>query len=437
MSIPKTLSLILSTVPVLASLLVTFRLRQPTTPAWWMLKVFSSALSPIMLLIGLLCLALGLIWTMPLLIALGVYSGAVFLVHIFKVTRGPDKATGFEKAFGRGWQNSIPAERKKFFLGRRFVLGWPTVPDPIFTQNIPFHQIPNTDRQLFCDVWEPSDKTTRSGLAFVYLHGSAWTHLDKDFGTRLFFRHLTSQGHVIMDVAHRLFPETNMLGMVHDAKNAIAWIKKNAAKYQVNPDRIVIGGGSSGGHLSMLASYTDNKLLTQSELTEKDLSVRGVINMYGPPDLKALYYHTAQHITSQNDESHKGKPSAMPVWIRKIMGDNYHRLGMDKTVAPGMLAPMLGGHPADKPEAYALFSPINHVHAGCPPTLLILGEHDIITPVSATAGLTARLQDLKVPVVMHLFPQTDHGFDLVLPRISLSAGKAVHDVECFLALMCR
>ena len=187
----------------------------------------------------------------------------------------------------------------------------------------------------------------------------------------------------------------------------------------------------------MLASYTDNRLLTQSELADTDLSVRGVINMYGPPDLKALYYHTGQHITSQNDENRKRTRAVMPVWIRKIMGDNYHRLGMDKAVAPGILAPMLGGHPADKPEAYALFSPLTHAHPGCPPTLLILGEHDIITPVRATSRLTARLQELGVPVVMHLFPQTDHGFDLVLPGLSLSAGKAVHDVECFLALMCQ
>ena len=78
-------------------------------------------------------------------------------------------------------------------------------------------------------------------------------YLDKDFGTRSFFRRLASQGHVIMDVAYRLFPETDFMGMVHDAKYAIAWMKANAAVYGVNPDNIVIGGGSAGAHIALLA----------------------------------------------------------------------------------------------------------------------------------------------------------------------------------------
>ena len=55
--------------------------------------------------------------------------------------------------------------------------------------------------------------------------------LDKDLGTRPFFAHLASQGHVIMDVAYRLAPETDMMGMVHDVKRSIVWMKEHALAY--------------------------------------------------------------------------------------------------------------------------------------------------------------------------------------------------------------
>lgn len=56
----------------------------------------------------------------------------------------------------------------------------------------------------------------------VYLHGSAYCIWDKDFGTHPPFRHLAAQGQVVVDVAYRLFPETDIPGMVEDAKRAVA-----------------------------------------------------------------------------------------------------------------------------------------------------------------------------------------------------------------------
>ena len=105
----------------------------------------------------------------------------------------------------------------------------PTVPNPRMEQNIAFAMIPDTGRKLLCDVWQPHSTIAPSGLAFIYLHGAAWYMLDKDLGTRPFFSHLAAQGHVIMDVAYRLSPETDMMGMVHDVKRAIVWMKENAA----------------------------------------------------------------------------------------------------------------------------------------------------------------------------------------------------------------
>lgn len=115
--------------------------------------------------------------------------------------------------------------------------------EPRLTKDLPFATITESGRKIYCDLWRPSETIKPSGLAFIFLHGSAFYFLDEDLGTRPLFRHLASQGHLIMDVAYRLAPETDIMSMVHDVKRAIHWIKSNAAQYQINPDRIVVGGG--------------------------------------------------------------------------------------------------------------------------------------------------------------------------------------------------
>ncbi len=431
------LIIFLASVNLLLVRFAIIRLRQPTSLLFWAIKVFVSSISPILFLAGMLFVISGLFLNSIPAIIIGGLSALLYLFHIIKITRAPDSFTGFESQFGLDWLNKIPKERKDYFLKKRYVLRLPKPPEPILHQNIFFYTIPGTHRQLLCDIWQPPQNIKQSGIAFIYLHGSAWVVLDKDYGTRTFFKHLAQQGHVIMDVAHRLFPETDMMGMVHDAKHAIVWMKANAAVYNVNPDCIIIGGGSSGGHISLLTAYTNaNKQFMPPDLEGVDSSVKAVISLYGPADLVHTYYHTCQHLTTKSalSTNKKGKSSGMPAWVQKSMSKDFHRLGFDKEEEPGMLAPILGGNPDEKPEAYAMFSPVTHVHKDCLATLLIHDEQDILAPVKATRHLYAKLKEVGVPVVLHVLPQTDHAFDLILPKISPSAHNAYYDVERFLAL---
>lgn len=422
----------------LLSILFFIPLRWPAA-LWWGLKLAASALSPFFALVGLVCMIAGIITGSIFIGVLGIYDLLIFSIHILLVTSPPAFSGGFEHAFGLHWEKRIDPELRRHFLPRASILSLPNVPEPRFEQNVPFATIPGTARQLYCDVWQPPDKTRFSGLAFIYLHGSAFYILDKDWGTRPFFRYLTAQGHVVMDVAYRLSPETDMMGMVNDVKRAISWMKVNASRLGVHPDRIVLGGGSAGAHLAMQAAFTANDpQFLPENLESTDLSVRAVISLYGTSDLKAIYYHTNQHLTRRQDSERLRKkvPVKLPAWIIKRMGTDYHRLGMDNEFEKtGALAPLLGGTPDEIPDTYALYSPVFHVHAACPPTLLIHGEHDIMAPVNSTRYLHSVLLKEKVPAVLHLLPQTDHGFDLLLPGISPPAHTAYYDVERFLAMM--
>jgi acetyl esterase/lipase len=422
----------------LASMLLLFRFRWPA-PVLWILKLYASALSPLIELLGVLTALVGFTTGSAFISIIGIYNVLIFLIHVYRVSRPPDFSSGFEEAFGLQWRYSVTREQKAHFLPTRTVLKLPAVPTAHLEQNISFATIPGTDRQLLCDVWQPPSTIRPSGLAFIYMHGGAWYFLDKDFSTRPFFSHLTAQGHVIMDVAYRLAPETDLIGMVNDVKRAIAWMKEHASTYGINPAQIVVGGGSAGGHLALLAAYTaDKPQFTPTELRGKDLSVCGVISVYGPTDLEAMYYHTNQHLTTRSipGRAKKAVHAKVPEWIIKQMGQEYYRLNLHKDlVNDGTFAPLLGGHPDQCPDRYAFFSPVTHVHQNCPPTLLIHGEHDIMAPVTTTRLLYTRLKEKKVPAVMHILPQTEHAFDLILPNISPGAHNAIYDVERFMAVM--
>ena len=434
------LATVLGCLAALMSIPVLLQLHWPA-PVLWILKLFVSALSPLFFLIGVLSAIVGLTTGSVFISLIGMYVALFFFSHIYRVTRPPDVSSGFEQAFGLNWEKSISPSRKNNFLPKRTILKLSSVPKAHFEQNISFATIPGTDRKLLCDVWQPHSTITPSGLAFIYLHGSAWALLDKNVGTRPFFSQLAAQGHVIMDVAYRLAHETDMMGMVNDVKRAITWMKENARAYSVNPDTIMVGGGSAGGHLALLTGYTaNNPQFTPKELEGKDISVCGVVSLYGPTDLAAMYYHTNQNLTTRSIPSRpqKALPVQMPEWIIKKMGSAYYRFHFDKDFAnAGVFASLLGGHPDECPEQYALFSPVTHVHAHCPATILIQGEQDLMASVKTTRFLRTRLAEEKVPTVMHILPQTDHAFDLILPKISPSAHTAIYDVERFLALQIK
>ena len=254
MEITKLIILILTTVlgclATLMSILIFIKLKWPA-PLLWILKLLASALSFPFTLIGVLCIIVGIATNSAFITLIGIYVALFFFSHIYKVTHPPNISSGFESAFGLNWEDGISAEQKSHFLPKRTTLKLPTVPSLRIQQNISFATISNTNRQLLCDVWQPPQTVTPSGLAFIYLHGSAWTLLDKDVGTRPLFNHVVAQGHVIMDVAYRLAPETDMMGMVNDVMRAIVWMKENAQTYGVNPNKIVVGGGSAGAHLAL------------------------------------------------------------------------------------------------------------------------------------------------------------------------------------------
>jgi acetyl esterase/lipase len=413
------LAYILSGLSLLMSVLFPIRLKFPQGFFVLPVKLAAGALSPYWAIMGAVGAVIGwgyqALWAIPM----GIVGAGMMIWYVWRCTRDHN---GFEKAFGAGWSDQILPEQARHMVQQRWTwfLKMKASPEPSFERDIPFWTIPDMERELLCDIWRPANGDV-SGLAFVYIHGGAWYMMDKDMMTRPFFRHLVAQGHTVMDVAYRLCPEVDIYGMTGDVKRAIAWIKANASRYGVNPEKIVLGGASAGGHLALLAGYTpQHPELTPEDLKSADLSVCGVISYYGPTDMLAEYQHTNQQRLVDLD-----LPS-VPIGPDSTMSVRPADWRMDI---------LLGGWPQDAPSTYQLASPITHVHPGCPPTLLIQGNQDLITPVDATYALYTKLVESGVPAINIVFPRTDHAFDVLLPQINPAAQSALYDVDRFLALL--
>jgi acetyl esterase/lipase len=440
------LSGVMSISSAVLGLLLFYRIRSQAGRVLFVAKATASAVTPFTLVLGALGAGLGLLLRSPAALLSGLLGAWISKRYIHQVTAPHDK---FREAFGPIWQGQVPVHLWPKMLWSRWQWQAPIKPEPRSELDVTYWVLPHSGRPLFCDVWYPSDDVERSGLGVIYLHGSGWQLLNKDVGTRAFFKHMTAQGHVVMDVAYRLAPEADFPDMVGDVKRAVAWMKVNAERLEIDPQHIVLMGGSAGAHLALLAAYTPgHPEMTPEDVHNVDTTVKGVASFYGPTDLMALYEHIApifpdpRQARADRDRRstllYKLVAAAVRLNLKLVMPDLYQwsrehgpaRLSDDDT-----LLKMLGGTPSEAPQNYQRYSPITYAGPGSPPTLLFQGEHDYLVPTGSALALVDKLRHNGVPALAIVFPQTGHAFDLVLPAISPVAQSALYDLDRFLGIM--
>jgi acetyl esterase/lipase len=352
-------------------------------------------------------------------VVMGLAAAAVSSRHIYRIVTGASHV-------GRDiMRNRSPraGQASKSMLRQPWDVYWKRPPDCSWDRDVAIGEAAATGNPLLVDLWRPADAARRSGLGIIYLHGSGWHYADKDFGTRYFFRHLASQGHVIADLAYTLAPRAQLLGMMGDAKRAIVWMKMNASDLGINSSRIFLMGGSAGGHLALLAAYTPNHPRLDPPGIVGDTSVRGVISYYGPPDLWDLYEDLMKLPGLAGDTASE----------RRFMRLLQARFGFAVIPVHSLLPSFLGGTPQEFPELYDLASPSKHIGPQCPPTLLLQGMHDFTGVAPAVQSLYEALRDGGCSAFLFPLPDTEHGFDLYMPQWSPAAQAATYVTERFLA----
>jgi acetyl esterase/lipase len=420
------LSALLSTLPFL-------RPKDTSTKALlWPFKLLAGALAPVLGFLSGLGVLLGLARRSGRMAVTG-FLGATLAARFVRDMPGSQEA--FVAAFGPGWQGRLPATIQPRLLPRRWSFLAPA-PGPVAWQrDITVGRNPETGAPLLADLWQPAPGTPRSGLGAIYIHGSGWRVGDKDMGTRPFFRRLSSQGHVILDIAYTLWPQADIPTMVREVKQAILWLKDNARTYGLDAERIALMGGSAGGHLALLAAYTPNHPAFQPAISRADTSVRGVVAFYAPTNFFDMQAEARTH-DQRPEKPLKQIANSMLTRLFMLHGQDVARSHPGSKIEfHNYIAALLGGAADEIPDTYRLLSPSGHVGPHCPPTLLLVASDDVFGLAPMGHRLHNDLKAAGVPSVLLDLPHTEHAFDLILPRLSPPAQAATYAVERFLALL--
>ena len=128
---------------------------------------------------------------------------------------------------------------------------------------------------LTLDGWIPA--SARPQPAVIMVHGGSWNSGDKRTYIGPWFPALTDAGIAWFTINYRLSPQWKFPAAVEDVEAAVSWVRANAAKYNVDPERLALMGESAGGHLVALVGARGK------------VKVKGVVDFYGPNDLVALH----------------------------------------------------------------------------------------------------------------------------------------------------
>lgn len=99
------------------------------------------------------------------------------------------------------------------------------------------------------------------------------------------------RGYVAATVTYRLAPKYQFPAAVYDVKAAVRFLRANAAKYHIDPNRIGVTGGSAGGHLAQFLGVTAGVKQFEGDggNPQESSRVQCVVNYYGPSDFTKSY----------------------------------------------------------------------------------------------------------------------------------------------------
>ena len=107
------------------------------------------------------------------------------------------------------------------------------------------------------DLFLPTDESLTDLPVLMFIHGGAWRHGFKEW-MGFIAPPIISLPAIFVTVNHRLVPQHKFPAHLEDCYDALAWVYRNIAQHGGSPNRIFVGGHSSGGHLAaLLALRTD------------------------------------------------------------------------------------------------------------------------------------------------------------------------------------
>lgn len=195
---------------------------------------------------------------------------------------------------------------------------------------------------------------------------------------------IAQRGIVVAAAEYRAVPNA-FPDILNDGKNALGYIRSNAKKYGVNPDKIAVMGDSAGGYLAQFLGTTAEKSEYMPDTGEVvNTTVSATVSLYGISDLLTIG-------KDLNADFHKSTTSTEALLVNGVSfgEDTAHSI-------------------SDVEENAKFASPIAHVKKGLAPFLLMHGDCDTIVSPYQAKEMEARLKEEDVSVDKVIVEGADH-----------------------------
>jgi acetyl esterase/lipase len=230
------------------------------------------------------------------------------------------------------------------------------------------------------DIYLPSGQQGPAP-AIVYVHGGSWISGDKwEIGTA--GTELNSRGYVVASINYRLAPVYRWPAQIQDTKCAVRYLRANAARYNIDPNRIGAWGSSAGGHLVAMLGLAGPSAGLEGDggWQDQSSSVKAVVDMFGPTDLTTF------------------SPDSLAI---------------------GLGAAVFGVKPGQANPVITQASPVTYVTTGAPPFLIVQGLQDKLVPPSQSQELYDRLKADGDDATLVMVKNAGHGLAPTNPSVPI------------------
>ena len=232
---------------------------------------------------------------------------------------------------------------------------------------------------LTMDVFRPAKP---NGAAVLWMVSGGWVSSHEAINPG-YAKPFTDAGYTFIQVVHGAAPRYKVDEIVEDMHRAVRFVRFNAKRFNIDPSRIGISGGSAGGHLSiMMGGFGTQGDPKASDPVDRESSkVQAVACFYPPTDL--MNY---------------GKEGAKAIDI-PMLKSYWPAFGVTD-ITPA----------ADREKIAAKISPIMGNLKDVPPTLIVHGTADILVPIQQSERYVSALKAAGRTVQLEVRPGTGHGW---------------------------
>ncbi len=257
------------------------------------------------------------------------------------------------------------------------------IPGITYSQ-VSVHSYPNVDLKM--DVLRP--RTGKLLPAVVFVTGGGF--ITSNRASHLEIRMCLAQaGFLVASIEYRFAPQANLPAPIIDTKCAIRYLRKNAMRFGVDPNRIGIMGTSAGGYLSCFAGVTGyGRQFDVGANTDVSSEVACVVDFYGVTDLSRM----ADGFDEKKVQAYNSPSACQALWLNgcTICG------GVDASVT-------------ERPQEVQRYNPANYVDEHTPPFLLFHGTADTLVSAAETDIMFQALRAHGIEAERYLVEGAGHG----------------------------